>query len=115
NRARRYPGVVGVEPGEDVAFGHLPAVVNRVEGAMIGASQPGDAVAVRPQYGCRAVRGAGVDDDAFDVGVVLAEDAVEGRAQQAGAVERRYDYGDERGVCHVSGSRQVLRVEGAGL
>jgi hypothetical protein len=87
--------VVAVEPGEDVAGGCVEALGNRIVEVAVGPlNQAADVLGVALENAWGIVGGTAIDDDVFEVGVVLTGDAEEGLFEKGCAVEVGCDDGD---------------------
>jgi hypothetical protein len=102
-RLVRLPQVVGVtEADQSAARGGDPSVARGSESGM-GASQRAYPVHALGDRG-RLVGGAVVDDDDFDGGIVLREEALETLAEKVRTVVHGHDDRDEVGGHHADGA-----------
>jgi hypothetical protein len=85
------PKIVGIQPSEDLALAKLPTPIDGVEGSAIRLRQPANSVAVSLEDAQRAIRGTAVNDDTFEVGVVLGENTLERGRKVASVILARDD------------------------
>ena len=86
----RLEGVIGVDEPEDLSRRDPEALVDRIRLPAIGLANHFE-VRIARQHVDRGIRRHPVDDDVFDVGIVLRLDALDGAADEVALVVRAGD------------------------
>src|SRR5262249_34050396 len=96
----RQVSVVGIEEGQDLAAGEAKTFIDRFRGPVVALTYDTQVRVAGQHRGC-LVGGHAVDNDMFEVGVILKEDAFDGMSEKLALVIRRRNNRDARERAHV--------------